>query len=90
MLAEKQSDIIARRFGALLGHGWRADFAEAIGVSRPTISVQFAFDKVPDCIVSNLEWMEANPLSKWPPRWAKLAERAKAKTKADQKKTRAA
>jgi hypothetical protein len=90
MQGERQADYIAARFQALFGHGWRGDLAEAVGITLPRLSDQFTEDRVAASIIGHLEWLEANPPAKWPARWAKLADRAKAKAKADQKKAKAA
>jgi hypothetical protein len=49
------------------------------------LSQQFTENRVRDVVLAHLEWMEATPVAKWPPRWATLAARARAKAKKDAK-----
>lgn len=81
---------IEARFGAIFGYGWKRDLAEAVGVTNATLSVQLSTGKVPPYLVAHLEWLEVTPPAKWPDRWAKLRERAKAKAKKDAKEAKAA
>jgi hypothetical protein len=76
---------IAARFEAVFGYGWRADFATALGIRGATVTEQFTMNRVQPWLVALLEMFEATPVAKWPPRWAALAARARAKAKKDAK-----
>jgi hypothetical protein len=78
------------RLTALCGYGAQGDFAEAAGIHHVNLSKQIAKGGVDATLLGHLEWLEAVPPAKWPDRWAKLRERAKAKTKKDAKEVKAA
>ena len=78
------------RLKTLCGYGALGDFADAAGIHPVNLSRQIAKGEVDRTLTGYLEWMEATPPTKWPARWAKLAERAKAKAKSDHKKAQVA
>lgn len=78
-------ETIAARFEAVFGYGWRADFAAALGIRGATITEQFTMNRVQPWLIALLEFFESTPINKWPARWQKLADRAKAKAKKEAK-----
>lgn len=69
------------RLTAICGYGAQSDFAEAAGIHFTNLSKQIAKGEVDQMIVGHLEWLESTPPDRWPDRWAKLRDRAKAKAK---------
>ena len=76
---------IAARFEAVFGYGWRGDLADAMGIRPATVTEQFTMNRIQTWTIALLEFFEATPIKNWPPRWDKLAARAKAKTKKEAK-----
>lgn len=72
---------IEARYSALFGYGWKRDFAEALEVRGPTITEQFSRATLPGYMVAMLELLESTHPAKWPARWSKLRDRAKAHAK---------
>lgn len=73
------------RLASICGPGAQGDFAAAAGIHFTNLSKQIAKGAVDPMIVAHLEWLEVTPTAKWPERWAKLRDRAKAKTSKDRK-----
>lgn len=69
------------RLAALCGYGAQGDFAEAAGIHPVNLSRQVSKGAVEPMILGHLEWLESTPPARWPDRWAKLRERAKAHAK---------
>jgi hypothetical protein len=73
------------RLTALCGYGAQNDFAEAAGIHFTNLSKQISKGEVDPTLCAHLEWMETTPLAKWPDRWSKLRDRAKARAKKEAK-----
>jgi len=73
------------RLTAPCGDGAPSDFAEAAGLHVTHLSKQIAKGGVDPTLAAHLEWREAIPVVNWPPRWAALAARARAKAGKDAK-----
>jgi hypothetical protein len=73
------------RLATICGSGAQSDFAEAAGIHFTNLSKQISRGEVDPMIVAHLEWLEASPVARWPDRWAKLRERAKAKARKEAK-----
>lgn len=69
------------RLAALIGYGGNADFAEAAGIHPVNLSRQIRKGAVDHMIIGHLEWLEETPPARWPARWSKLRDRAKAHAK---------
>lgn len=76
-----EAKAIEARYAALFGYGWKRDLAEALDVRGPTITEQFARATLPGYMVALIELLEATPPARWPARWSKLRDRAKAHAK---------
>lgn len=73
------------RLLTLAGHGALSIFAAAAGIHSTNLSKQIAKGAVDPTLVAHLEWLEATPLAKWPDRWARLRDLAKAHQKREAK-----
>lgn len=73
------------RLTGLCGDGAQSDFAEAAGLRVTHLSKQIAKGGVDPTLAAQLEWRVAIPVVNWPPRWAALAARTKAKARKDAK-----
>lgn len=82
---QQDPETIAARFEAVFGYGWRADFAAALGIRGATITEQFSMNRIQPWLIALLEIFETTPPAKWPDRWSKLRDRAKAKSKKEAK-----
>jgi hypothetical protein len=77
-------DRIRERFAALFGYGWQGAAARAIGTHPVNLSKQLAgLYPVPVSTLAILELLEATTPARWPERWQKLADMAKAKAAKD-------
>ncbi len=78
------------RLAAICGPGAQSDFAEAAGIHFTNLSKQIGRGEIDQMIIGHLEWLEILPPAKWPDRWAKLRDRAKAKAAKAKKEAKAA
>lgn len=67
-----------KRMADLFGHGWQGDFSEVVGLHFTNLSKQLAADRLNPSLAGHIEWLCSTPPARWPARWSKLADRAKA------------
>lgn len=73
--ADKTPDQIKHAFQERFGHGWRIALADAMSVSRTTIS-EWTPKLALTCALI-LDLLDQIPVSRWPDRWSALADLAK-------------